>query len=59
MTRETTFLLSLALLVVAAACVSASGWILFVRDRRASRAAGEAEPEAADPTRASRPSRTD
>jgi hypothetical protein len=59
MTRETTFLLSLALLVVAAACVSASGWILFVRDHRASRTAGDAEPQATDATRASRPSRTD
>jgi hypothetical protein len=38
MDRETTFLLALGLLIAAAAVVSASGWILFVRDRRASRA---------------------
>jgi hypothetical protein len=37
MDRQSTFLLSLGLLIAAAAFVSASGWILFVRDRRASR----------------------
>jgi hypothetical protein len=39
MDRQTTFLLALALLVVAAAVVSAAGWTLFVRDRRAHHAA--------------------
>jgi hypothetical protein len=39
MSREQTFLLALGLLIAAAAFVSASGWILFVRDRRAGRAA--------------------
>lgn len=38
MDREGTFLLALGLLLAAAAFVSASGWILFVRDRRAARA---------------------
>ena len=38
MDREGTFLLALGLLIAAAAFVSASGWILFVRDRRAERA---------------------
>jgi hypothetical protein len=37
MDRQGTLLLALGLLIVAAAVVSASGWILFVRDRRASR----------------------
>jgi hypothetical protein len=36
MDRQGTFLLALGLLIAAAAFVSASGWILFVRDRRAS-----------------------
>jgi hypothetical protein len=35
--RETTFLLALGLLILAAASVTVSGWILFVRDRRAGR----------------------
>jgi len=39
MSRETTFLLALGLLIAAAAVVSASGWILFARDRREHRAA--------------------
>jgi hypothetical protein len=39
MDREATFLLALSLLIAAAGSVSASGWILFVRDRRAVRAA--------------------
>jgi hypothetical protein len=39
MSREATFLLALGLLTAAAACVSVTGWILFVRDRRADRAA--------------------
>ncbi|HEU4354818.1 MAG TPA: hypothetical protein VFT27_04445 [Actinomycetota bacterium] len=38
MSREQTFLLALGLLIAAAGIVSASGWILFVRDRRAGRA---------------------
>jgi hypothetical protein len=40
--RQATFLLALGLLIAAAAVVSAAGWILFVRDRRADRAV---EPE--------------
>lgn len=48
--RQATFLLALGLLIAAAAVVSAAGWILFVRDRRAdpaSRAGSErSEPEA-------------
>ena len=35
MDRQTTFLLALGLLIAAALVVSASGWILFARDRRA------------------------
>ena len=35
--RETAFLWALGLLILAAATVSVSGWILFVRDRRAGR----------------------
>jgi hypothetical protein len=38
MDRQTTFLLALGMLIAAGVVVSASGWILFVRDRRASRA---------------------
>jgi hypothetical protein len=38
MDRQGTLLLALGLLIAAAAVVSASGWILFVRDRRESRA---------------------
>jgi hypothetical protein len=38
MDRQATFLMALGLLIAAAAFVSASGWILFVRDRRAARA---------------------
>ena len=48
MDRETTFLLALGLLIAAAAVVSASGWVLFVRDRRASRAAPSPHHEAAE-----------
>jgi hypothetical protein len=40
MDRQATFLLALGLLIAAAAFVSASGWILFVWDRRADRASG-------------------
>jgi hypothetical protein len=39
MDRQTTFLLALGLLIAAAAFVSASGWILFARDRRIARVA--------------------
>ena len=35
MDRQSTFLLALSLLVAAAAFVAASGWVLFVRERRA------------------------
>jgi hypothetical protein len=42
MDRQTTFLLALGLLIAAAAFVSASGWILFARDRRAALAAAPA-----------------
>jgi len=38
MDRQATFLLALGLLIAAAAFVSASGWILFVRDRHDGRA---------------------
>jgi hypothetical protein len=38
MDRQTAFLLALGLLILAAATVSVTGWILFVRDRRAGRA---------------------
>ena len=48
MDRETTFLLALGLLIAAAAVVSASGWILFVRDRRATRALSPSHHEAAE-----------
>jgi hypothetical protein len=44
MDRQATLLLALGLLIAAAAFVSASGWILFVRDRRAGRAAAPSEP---------------
>jgi hypothetical protein len=44
MDREGTFLLALGLLLAAAAFVSASGWILFVRDRRAARAGADLRP---------------
>jgi hypothetical protein len=35
--RQTAFLLALGLLILAAATVSVTGWILFVRDRRSGR----------------------
>jgi hypothetical protein len=37
MDRQTAFLLALGLLILAAATVSVTGWILFVRDRRGGR----------------------
>ena len=48
MDRQATFLLALGLLIAAAAFVSASGWILFVRDRRAEHAATPEHHEAAE-----------
>jgi hypothetical protein len=35
--RQTAFLLALGLLILAAATVSVTGWILFARDRRVGR----------------------
>jgi hypothetical protein len=49
MRRETAFLLALGLLIAAAALVSISGWILFARDRRASRHEREGESSDAGP----------
>lgn len=46
MSREQTFLLALGLLIAAAGIVSAAGWTLFVRDRRAARPSHH--PEAAE-----------
>ena len=47
MDRQTAFLLALGLLILAAATVSVTGWILFVRDRRTGRAGTkDAEPVA-------------
>lgn len=37
MDRQATLLIALGLLIAAAAFVSVSGWILFVRDRHAGR----------------------
>ena len=37
MSREGTLLLALGMLIAAGTAVSVTGWILFVRDRRASR----------------------
>jgi hypothetical protein len=44
MDRQTALLLALGLLILAAATVSVTGWILFVRDRRAGRAGHDPEP---------------
>lgn len=44
MDRQTAFLLALGLLILAAGVVSVTGWILFVRDRRAG-VAGAKDPE--------------
>jgi hypothetical protein len=46
--RQATFLLALGLLIAAAAVVSAAGWILFLRDRRADRTSGPS-PERSEP----------
>lgn len=48
MDRQATFLLALGLLIAASAFVSASGWILFVRERRAGHVATESHDEAAE-----------
>ncbi len=45
MDRQSTLLLALGLLIAAAAFVSASGWILFVRDRRVGRATAVVAPD--------------
>jgi hypothetical protein len=42
MDRQATFLLALGLLIAAATFVSASGWILFVRERRSGHEEGAA-----------------
>ena len=47
MSREGTLLLALGMLIAAAAAVSASGWILFARDRRASRVVAGTDPHEA------------
>jgi hypothetical protein len=47
MSLDATFLLALAMLTASALAVGVSGWVLFVRDHRASataRAAGGAHP---------------
>ena len=44
MDRQTAFLRALGLLILAAATVSVTGWILFVRDRRAGRSDAKGEP---------------
>jgi hypothetical protein len=49
MDRQTTFLLALALLVAAGIVVSACGWILLARDRRANREVGPDDGAAAGP----------
>jgi hypothetical protein len=40
MDRDSTFLLALVMLLVAAAVVGVSGWVLFVRERRVAKATG-------------------
>jgi hypothetical protein len=42
MDRQTTFLLALGMLIAAALVVSASGWVLFARDRSLHRALAHA-----------------
>ena len=44
MDRQTAFLLALGLLILAAAIVSVTGWILFARDRRAVRPGAKGAP---------------
>jgi hypothetical protein len=44
MSPDTTFVLAIAVLAVAALTVGVSGWVLFVRERRLARA--DAHPEA-------------
>ncbi|MGZ5291042.1 MAG: hypothetical protein ACXWEH_01795 [Actinomycetota bacterium] len=48
MDRQATLLLALGLLIAAAASVSASGWILFIRDRRDARATTHEHHEAVE-----------
>ncbi|MEX0754733.1 MAG: hypothetical protein WD739_01495 [Actinomycetota bacterium] len=48
MDRQTTFLLAMSMLIAAGIAVSAAGWTLFARDRRAHRAPSAAL--AGDPT---------
>ena len=40
MDRDSTFLLALVMLLVAAAVVGVSGWVLFIRERRLAKASG-------------------
>jgi hypothetical protein len=48
MDRQTWFLLALALLVVASLAVSAAGWTLFARERRAGRPHAGSDAAASD-----------
>ena len=60
MDRQATFLLALGLLIAAAAVVSVCGWILFVRERRASRqVAGEETVEPAEVSSSTDPRSSD
>jgi hypothetical protein len=49
--RQTAFLLALGLLILAAATVSVTGWILFVRDRRGGRPDARGAPLPSDEER--------
>jgi hypothetical protein len=51
MDRQSTLLLALSLLIAAAAAVSVSGWVLFVRERRERRAVRETQTEPGPPER--------
>lgn len=46
--REGPFLLALGMLSVASLVVGVSGWVLYVRDRRTTRAGAVAHPEATE-----------
>ena len=48
MSRQTTFLLALGMLIAASLVVSVSGWVLFARDRALHRAAVQAAAGADD-----------
>jgi hypothetical protein len=50
MDRDATFLFALVMLAVASLAVSTSGWILFARDHRSLKTAGEAPDAVADAT---------